>query len=118
MTGMALPRTQIVVLLCFISLTTVTVVIFSHSDILHLRTKIKSVLSTPKTELNEQTTPCQNEVEGFVKVQVRREGRYDWCARTLHRSQRSTFLLINEKSELTIFFISKFSGCEVNLKIL
>ena len=70
MTGIALPGTKIVVLLFFISLTAVTLVIFSHSDILHLRPKIKSVLCTPKTELNEQATPCQNEVEGFVKVQA------------------------------------------------
>ena len=28
----------------------------------------------PKTELNEQATLFQNKVEGFVKVQARREG--------------------------------------------
>ena len=34
----------------------------------------------PRTELNEQATLFQNEVEGFVKVQARREGvlLVDW----------------------------------------
>ena len=35
---------------------------------------MKSVHCIPKTEVNEQATPFQNEVEGFVKVQARREG--------------------------------------------
>ena len=72
-------------------LAAITLIIFSHSGILHLKLKMKSVHCIPKTELNEQATPFQNEVEGFVKVQARREGGYDWCARTLHRPQRSTF---------------------------
>ena len=33
---------------------------------------MKSVHCIPKTELNEQATPFQNEVEGFVKVKARR----------------------------------------------
>ena len=70
---MALPRTKVVVFLCIISVTAVTLVIFSHSVILRLKPKIESVLCTP-TELNEQATPCQNEVEGFVKVQARKRG--------------------------------------------
>ena len=69
---MALPGTKAVVFLCFISVIAVTLVIFSHSDILRLQPKIKGILCTPKTELNGQATPCQNEVEGFVKVQARK----------------------------------------------
>ena len=55
-------------------LAAITLIIFSHSGILHLKLKMKSVHCIPKTELNEQATPFQDEVEGFVKVQVRREG--------------------------------------------
>ena len=55
-------------------LAAITLIIFSHSGILHLKLKMKSVHCIPKTELNEQATPFQNEVEGFVKVQARREG--------------------------------------------
>ena len=60
-------------LLCSI-LAAVILIIFSHSGILHLKLKMKSVHRIPKTELNEQATPFQNDVEGFVKVQARREG--------------------------------------------
>ena len=60
-------------LLCSI-LAAVILIIFSHSGILHLKLKMKSVHRIPKTELNEQATPFQDEAEGFVKVQVRREG--------------------------------------------
>ena len=60
-------------LLCSI-LAAVILIIFSHSGILHLNLKMKSVYRILKTELNEQATPFQNEVEGFVKVQARREG--------------------------------------------
>ncbi|CAH3042299.1 unnamed protein product [Porites lobata] len=52
-------------------LAAITLIIFSHSGILHLKLKMKSVHCIPKTELNEQATPFQNEVEGFVKVQAR-----------------------------------------------
>ena len=55
-------------------LAAITIIIFSHSGILHLKLKMKSVHCIPKTEVNEQATPFQNEVEGFVKVQARREG--------------------------------------------
>ena len=55
-------------------LAAITLIIFSHSGILHLKLKMKSVHCIPKTELNEQATPFQDEVEGFVKVQARREG--------------------------------------------
>ena len=55
-------------------LAAITLIIFSHSGILHLKLKMKSVHCIPKTELNEQATPFQNEVEGFVKVKARREG--------------------------------------------
>ena len=55
-------------------LAAITLTIFSHSGILHLKLKMKSVHRIPNTELNEQATPFQDEVEGFVKVQVRREG--------------------------------------------
>ena len=64
---MALSRAKIVFLLCFI-LAAVTFVIFNQSDILQLKPKMKSVLCKPKTELNEQATPFQTEVKGFIKV--------------------------------------------------
>ena len=70
---MAFASGKIVHLLCSI-LAAVILIIFSHSGILHLKLKMKSVHRIPKTELNEQATPFQNEVEGFVKVQARREG--------------------------------------------
>ena len=70
---MAFSSSKIVYLLCS-TLAAVILIIFIHSDILHLKLKMKSVHRIPKTELNEQATPFQNEVEGFVKVQARREG--------------------------------------------
>ena len=63
---MAFSRGKKVYLLCSI-LAAVNIIIFSHSDILHLKPKMKSVHCIPKTELNEQATP-------FQKVQARREG--------------------------------------------
>ena len=61
---MAFSRSKKVYLLCSI-LAAVNIIIFSHSDILHLKLKMKSVRGIP--ELNEQATP-------FQKVQARREG--------------------------------------------
>ena len=63
---MAFSRVKKVYLLCSI-LAAVTLIIFSYSDILHLKLKMKSVHCIPKTELNEQATP-------FQKVQAHREG--------------------------------------------
>ena len=63
---MAFSRDKKVLLLCSI-LTAINIIIVSHSDILHLKLKMKSVHCIPKTEFNEQATP-------FQKVQARREG--------------------------------------------
>ena len=63
---MVFSRSKKVYLLCSI-LAAVNIIMFSHSDILHLKLKMKSVHCIPKTELNEQATP-------FQKVQARREG--------------------------------------------
>lgn len=54
-------------LLCSI-LAAIALIIFSHSGILHLKLKMKSVHCIPKTELNEQATPFQTKVKGFVMV--------------------------------------------------
>ena len=66
---MALSRAKIVFLLCFI-LAAVTLIIFNQSDVVHVKPKMKSVRCTPKTELNEQATPFQTKVKGFVMVPV------------------------------------------------
>ena len=66
---MALSRVKIVFLLCFI-LAAVTLIIFNQSDVVHVKPKMKSVRCTPKTELNEQATPFQTKVKGFVMVPV------------------------------------------------
>ena len=66
---MALSRAKIVFLLCFI-LATVTLIIFNQSDVVLVKPKMKSVRCTPKTELNEQATPFQTKVKGFVMVPV------------------------------------------------
>ena len=51
-------------------LAAITIIIFSHSGILHLKLKMKSVHCIPKTEVNEQATPFQTKVKGFVMVPV------------------------------------------------
>ena len=66
---MALSRAKIVFLLCFI-LAAVTLIIFNQSAVVHVKPKMKSVRCTPRTELNEQATPFQTKVKGFVMVPV------------------------------------------------